>query len=227
MDDSSHYLGMNYSISVALNLRASDAAGEFSSFLPKQQALIVAAPAAPDGPPAPPPGALEEAMHVAAHFSHPALLIGRQAGTTKVMEELEQSAIFHFAGHAGFGRDGAALFLADGALRQSSFGTAGSRRLDHLQLAVFSACATARQSETSDSRSLVSDFLQAGARNVVASRWNVDSVATEDFMGLFYDSLLSGHTPAEALQAAANSLRQVHARTHPYYWAAFTTFGGV
>jgi CHAT domain-containing protein len=61
---------------------------------------------------------------------------------------------------------------------------------------------------------------------VVASRWNVDSIATEDFMGSFYDSLLSGHDPVEALQAAANSLRHMRGRAHPYYWAAFSVFGG-
>jgi CHAT domain-containing protein/tetratricopeptide (TPR) repeat protein len=225
MDENSGYLGARYTISIALNVRAKDAPEKKFALAAGERALIVAAPAAPDGPPAPPPGALAEAMHVAAHFSHPALLVGREANTSQVAKELERSAIFHFAGHAGFDRNGAALFLADGSLRRE--GPAGNHRLDHLRLAVFSACATARLSETSAARSLVGDFLQAGARNVAASRWNVDSVATEDFMGLFYDSLLAGHTPAEALQAAGNSFRQVHGRAHPYYWAAFTAFGSV
>jgi CHAT domain-containing protein len=161
-------------------------------------------------------------MHVAARFSHPELLFGSDASVSRVARELVRSTIFHFAGHAGSSREGATLLLADGVLRRA----ASAQHLDHLQLAVFSACDTARPSETSGSRSLVSDFLHAGARNVVASRWNVDSLATADFMDLFYDSLLSGHTPAEALQAAANSLRQMPGRAHPYYWAAFAAFGG-
>jgi CHAT domain-containing protein/tetratricopeptide (TPR) repeat protein len=226
MDENSEYLGARYTISIALNLRAQDLPKKPFFLAGGERALIVAAPAAPDGPPAPPPGAMAEAIHVAAHFSHPALLVGRDANTAQVMKELERSAIFHFAGHAGFDRNGAALFLADGGLRQQGPARGRPLWLDHLQLAVFSACSTARMSETSASRGLVSDFLQAGARNIAASRWNVDSVATEDFMGFFYDSLLSGHSPAEALQAAAGSFRQARSRAHPYYWAAFAAFGG-
>jgi len=165
---------------------------------------------------------MNEATHVATRFFHPTLLFGNDASVSRVARELVQSTVFHFAGHAGSSRDGASLLLADGGLD----GAASAHRLDHLQLAVFSACDTARVSETSGSRGLVSDFLQAGARNVAASRWNVDSIATEDFMGRFYDSLLSGHAPAEALQAAANSFRQTRGRAHPYYWAAFAVFGG-
>lgn len=219
IDENSEYLGERYAISIALNGRvnAGNDALEKSSFADNQRALIVTAVA-----PTPPPGAMAEAMHVAARFSHPDLLFGSDASVSRVARELVRSTIFHFAGHAGSSRDGATLLLADGVLRRA----ASAQRLDHLQLAVFSACDTARPSETSSSRSLVSDFLQAGARNVVASRWNVDSLATEDFMDLFYGSLLSGHAPAEALRAAANSLRQMPGRAHPYYWAAFAAFGG-
>ncbi|HZD94247.1 MAG TPA: CHAT domain-containing protein, partial [Candidatus Sulfotelmatobacter sp.] len=227
IDGNSDYLGSQYTISIALNQRANDAARENFSIASAFQALIVAAPAAPNGPPAPPPGALAEATHVAAHFTHPVLLMGRDAGTAQVAQQLARTDLFHFAGHAGYTRNGAALLLADGVLQQKSTIFPGTRHLHRLQLAVFSACATARQSETSDARSLVSDFLQSGAHSVAASRWNVDSVATESFMLLFYDSLLSGHSPAEALQSAANSLRQIRGRSHPYYWAAFASFGSV
>jgi CHAT domain-containing protein len=219
IDENSEYLGERYAISIALNTRVNgeNDAVKKTSFANNERALIVMAVT-----PAPPPGAMAEAMHVAARFSHPDLLFGSDASVSRVARELVRSTIFHFAGHAGSGREGATLLLADGVLRRA----ASAQPLDHLQLAVFSACDTARPSETSGSRSLVGDFLQAGARNVVASRWNIDSLATEDFMDFFYDSLLSGHTPAEALQAADNSLRQMPGRAHPYYWAAFAAFGG-
>ena len=220
IDGNSEYLGARYAISIALNASTEDAP-EKIFFDGNERALIVAAAAAPGGPSAPPPGTMDEATHVAARFFHPTLLFGNDASVSRVARELGRSTVFHFAGHAGSSRDGASLLLADGGLR----GAASAQRLDHLQLAVFSACDTARPSEISGSRGLVSDFLRAGAHNVAASRWNVDSIATQDFMGLFYDSLLSGHTPAEALQAAANSLRQRRGRAHPYYWAAFADFG--
>jgi CHAT domain-containing protein len=94
-----------------------------------------------------------------------------------------------------------------------------------MKLAVFSACATAQASEVSESNSLVSRFLQAGAQNVVASRWNVDSIATSGFIDHFYQSLLSGQSVAEALQSSASAFRQGRERVHPYYWAAFAAFG--
>lgn len=94
-----------------------------------------------------------------------------------------------------------------------------------LKLAVFSACGTAKTSELSDSDSLVTAFLRAGANNVVASRWNVDSMATADFVDLFYGSLLSGTSTAGALQNAAAAFRTMPERAHPYYWAAFAAFG--
>lgn len=224
MDENSNYLGANYLITVALSVAATDPSVGPSAVSASQRMLIVAAPAGPNSLQPPPPGVLDEAMQVGAHFNHPELLLGRAATVEKVEQELGRSTIFHFAGHAASGRNGGALLLADGTLRQESPDLAG-RRLDHLQLAVFSACATSRPSEISDSWSLVSDFLQAGTRHVTASLWNVDSMATKDFMGLFYNSLLAGHSPAEAIQSAANSFRAVRSRRHPYYWAAFATFG--
>jgi len=71
----------------------------------------------------------------------------------------------------------------------------------------------------------VSEFLQAGARNVVASRWNVDSMATSDFIEIFYGAVLSGDSVADALQTAADAFRKTPGRSHPYYWAAFSAFG--
>ena len=223
MDENSTYLGANYLITVALSVAATYPSVESPALSPSQRMLIVAAPAGSNGL-QPPPGVLAEAMQVGTHFDHPALLLGREATVAQVELELGRSAVFHFAGHAASDRNGGALLLADGNLRQESPGSMG-RRLDHLQLAVFSACATSRPSETSDSRSLVSDFLQAGVLHVTASLWDVDSMATKDFMGLFYDSLLAGHSPAEAIQSAAHSFRATPLRRHPYYWAAFATFG--
>jgi len=66
-------------------------------------------------------------------------------------------------------------------------------------------------------------MLGAGAADVVASRWNVDSAATGRLMLRFYDLLLSGKTAPEALNEAEIYLRQEY--VHPYYWAAFAAFG--
>ena len=223
MDTSSDYLGTRYTFTVAYMSRegAPPAAGIAAS----ERALIVAAPTATGAGPAPPPGSLAEAERVAGNFDHAEVLLGREAAVSRVEEDLSGSTIFHFAGHASSGRGGAAMLMADGTLDTEDTTVFNAHRLDKLKLAVFSACATARPSEISEANSLANEFLQAGAQNVVASRWNVDSMATSNFMGLFYDSLISGHGVAQALQSAAGSFRHTRGRTHPYYWAAFAAFG--
>jgi len=115
--------------------------------------------------------------------------------------------------------------MADGILGTNQMHTFGGHKLGRLKLAVFSACGTAKTSELSDSDSLVTTFLQAGAQNVVASRWNVDSMATADFVDLFYTFLLSGATVADAIRKASVTFREMPDRVHPYYWAAFAAFG--
>lgn len=224
MDTSQTYLGTRYTITMALAVRGSDA-GTTGAIAVSDHAVIVAVPAADAGVPVPPPGALAEAKSVAGNFDHPEVLQGRDANVKRVESALRDSTIFHFAGHATLGRSGAAVLMADGLLDSSHAGIFDGNKLRKLKLAVFSACATAQPSEISESSSLVSEFLQAGTQNVVASRWNVDSMATTDFVKLFYRSLLSGSSVAESLQSAANAFRNTTARSHPYYWAAFSAFG--
>lgn len=139
------------------------------------------------------------------------------------------SSVFHYVGHATVGRTGAAVPLADGSLAINEAGvdpgsTRDKRSLKNIKLAVFSACATARSDEVSQANSLVNQFLHAGVQTVVASRWNVDSMSTTEFMHLFYVSVLDGHSASEALQVASRKFRDTSERPHPYYWAAFTTF---
>jgi CHAT domain-containing protein/Tfp pilus assembly protein PilF len=224
IDPSGAYLGTRYTFTVASSIQA-DAPGEPFDFSPSDHALIVAGVRAPNGSFEPPPGAMNEAIRVAEKFNQPNVLEGKDATVSSISNELRRSAVFHFAGHAGFGREGAAMLMADGPLGPSQIRALNARGLSALKLAVFSACGTARPTETSESDSLVTEFLQAGARNVVASRWNVDSVATADFMQRFYATVLSGGDIAGALQTAANAFRQSPDRAHPYYWAAFSAFG--
>jgi CHAT domain-containing protein len=45
-------------------------------------------------------------------------------------------------------------------------------------------------------------------------------------MDRFYTNLLGGNDVAVALQQAARSLREKEETSHPFYWAAFQSFGG-
>jgi CHAT domain-containing protein len=225
MDPSGTYLGTRYTITMASSLRASDSANETATVRASDRALIVAAPTALNGSLEPPAGTMAEARGVAERFIKPIVLTGGDAKVSRVGTELGRSVVFHFAGHAGLGRNGAAMLMADGPLGAGQARALDRHNLSNLKLAVFSACGTAKPSEASESDSLVSEFLQAGAHNVVASRWNVDSMATVDFVEVFYGAVLSGSSVANALQTAANALRKTPERSHPYYWAAFSAFG--
>jgi CHAT domain-containing protein len=225
MDPGAKYLGSRYAITVATSVRATIQAIDKHPLPASARALIVAAPAAVNATAEPPPGALTEALHVAQRFHNPVLLAGKAARILPVQQELGKSDIFHFAGHGTLGRNGVAMIMADGALGIDQTRTFSSRHLGQLKLAVFSACDTARPSEMLESDGLVSEFLQAGAGNVVASRWSVDSLATTDFMELLYRSVLSGGSVAASLQSAGQALRKTPGRSHPYYWAGFSAFG--
>ena len=118
------------------------------------------------------------------------------------------------------------LLLSDAWLSASSVKGVS---LSRMQLAVFSACDTqdGNAGGTASADSLVRFFLRAGVAHVVASRWNVDSSATRQFMELFYAALLDGSTVAESMRQAQTQLRSRPGMAHPYYWSAFTAFGAV
>jgi CHAT domain-containing protein len=225
MDAEGSYLGARYTITMASSVRAHAGPARRVIIRNSDRALIAAAPAGGDGNTTPAPGAASELLRVAKRFNKPLALLGRQVQVSRVGRELPKSSVFHFAGHAGLSRSGVAMLMADGILGPDQAHALEGRRLDRLKLAVFSACGTAKTSELSDSDSMVTAFLRAGANNVVASRWNVDSMATADFVDLFYGSLLSGASTAGALQNAAAAFRTMPERAHPYYWAAFAAFG--
>ena len=97
-----------------------------------------------------------------------------------------------------------------------------------VDLVVLSACSTALGKEVRGEGliGLTRGFMYAGASSVVASLWKVDDDATAELMKRFYSNMLQrGETPAEALRAAQNSIRQEPQWRSPYYWAAFTLQG--
>jgi len=69
-------------------------------------------------------------------------------------------------------------------------------------------------------------FMEAGAKSVVASLWEVPDDPTSKFMATFYDRLvLGGLKPVAALkEAQLATLREDRARGtgHPWEWGAFT-----
>ena len=69
-------------------------------------------------------------------------------------------------------------------------------------------------------------FLHAGAEDVVAGLWDLDSAGTQLLVAKFYESLLSGSPVAESLSKAAAAVRSDSRYAHPYYWAGLEVFTG-
>ncbi|MBR5965948.1 MAG: CHAT domain-containing protein [Treponema sp.] len=69
-------------------------------------------------------------------------------------------------------------------------------------------------------------FMVAGAKNVGVSLWEVDDEATSDFMVRMYKKRKEGLEYADAYRAVKEDFRKDGRWSHPFYWAAFTLYGG-
>ena len=150
--------------------------------------------------------------------------------------DLTEFSILHFATHGFLDTvrpENSGLMLStvnrEGAAQQ---GFVGLREIYNLHapvdLVVLSACSTALGKDVRGEGliGLTRGFMYAGASSVVASLWKVDDEATAELMKRFYANMLErGRTPAAALRAAQNSIRQEPQWRSPYYWAAFTLQG--
>ena len=159
------------------------------------------------------------------------LLLTKDAATPlAVTQALARATIFHFAGHAVNSSQHVGLLLAaekSGGVAASGFLSATDltpRELANCRLAVLSACSTAgmKKSGIAEPDSLARALLAAGIRQIVASRWPVDSRATRTLMIRFYSELKQGQPVVRALRIANQQLRDAPETRHPYYWSAFS-----
>lgn len=227
LDGRHRYLGDRFSVAFSLGLYYQVHARPSEPITPNSRVLIasVSRPATVQIDPIRPlPDVRQEADAVANHFQGARALYEREATLASVRSFLSDAEVFHFAGHASSSVRETALLLSDATLDYRSL---RSVRLSRLQLAVLSGCGTAGNFEAlgNDPESLVRLFTSARVPHVVASRWNIDSAATEQFMKEFYRILLRGSTVAQALREAASAMRANRETEHPYYWSAFTEFG--
>ena len=162
---------------------------------------------------------------------------GFDATREKLSEvDLAQFAILHIATHGILDTkrpEKSGLFFTmvnrDGKAQNGFLGLQDVYSLHApVDLVVLSACRTGLGKDVQGEGliGLTRGFMYAGAASVVASLWKVDDEATAELMKRFYANMLKeGMTPAAALRAAQNSIRQQPQWSSPYYWAAFTVQG--
>jgi CHAT domain-containing protein len=173
------------------------------------------------------PEAKHEAEKVYSLFARSVLLEEQTATLPRVLTCLRSAQLFHFAGH-GYGGEGGGLILRGVAGGAALLRAADIRNLDlsRCLLAVLSGCSTGSGElhGPGDPQSLVRAFLRAGAREVVASNWNLNSAGARTLMEDFYQRMLSGAPVAESLRQATAALRSGGNYAHPYFWAGLEVF---
>ena len=90
-------------------------------------------------------------------------------------------------------------------------------------LVVLSACQSSigQYTPTQGMNSIAQAFLNAGAKSVVTSLWQVDDRSTAQFMEIFYYYLSKGYTKNKALQFTKKRMMN----KMPYFWAPFILMG--
>lgn len=173
--------------------------------------------------------AAAEAKSIAGDYQGSVPLLGGEATKDRFLRDFTAANVIHFAGHFLANRHSpgnSKLLFAGGELRASELST---YKLPQAKLVVLSACETGfeRYDKSEGAIGIARTFLALGAPLVVASQWKVDSERTKDLMIAFHRNRKITHmTSAESLRQAQLEVLRNERTQSPYYWAAFSLFGG-
>ena len=180
------------------------------------------------------PHVASEARHVLEIAGPPGQLLSGAGATEEAFRAmpLAQYRVLHFATHGLLSErapERSALVLLPGPSGEQD-GYLQAREIAQLhlgaELVVLSACRSSRGRLLAGegAEGLARAFLQAGARSVVASLWDVEDAPTEALMSSFYRHLAAGEAKADALRAA--KLERIgQDPSSVRHWAAFVLFG--
>jgi len=165
--------------------------------------------------------------------------IGAEAREDRVKAEATQARILHFATHGTL--NNASPMYSNLALAASGPDQDGLleawelMQLDlHAELAVLSACETARGRVGAGEGMIGFSWAMfiAGVPSIIVSQWKIESASTRDLMVNFHRTLLTEQgtekrntAKAEALRQAALKLLKNPETSHPFYWAGFILVG--
>jgi CHAT domain-containing protein len=150
------------------------------------------------------------------------------------LEIAGRMAWVHFAGHAKTDVEHPALSALifesfDGAPRELTASRISAARLPSAPFVVLAACSTGRGKlrRNEGTQSLAAAFLQAGARGVVATLWDVEDASSAKLFRTFHEHLRKGARPADALRSAQRELSRSPDRRdrRPLVWASAVVGG--
>ncbi|HET6975411.1 MAG TPA: CHAT domain-containing protein [Pyrinomonadaceae bacterium] len=170
-----------------------------------------------------------EAKAIAADYQKSLELLGSEATKEKFLRNLAGAEVIHFAGHYVANQQSpgnSKLLFAGGELRSSEL---SAYKLPLAKLVVLSACETGveRYNKSEGAIGIARTLLALGAPLVVGSQWKVDSEPTKDLMIAFHRNRKEKNmTTAESLRQAQLEVLSREQTSAPFYWAAFSLFGG-
>ena len=164
---------------------------------------------------------------------HSRVYVGGEARESRFKAEAGGARVLHLATHAVLNNASPlySYLLLAGEQGGAEDGLLEARELLTMnlnaELAVLSACETARGhvGEGEGMIGLSWALLVSGVPTTVLSQWRVASESTSTFMTDFHQNRRKAMNDADALRAAALSLRKNPAYQHPFYWAPFTLIG--
>jgi len=200
--------------------------------------LLVGNPESPNSEYPPLAQAAEEIKKIGAHFpvSQRQVLEGKQATASAYFRNNpERFSYLHFVAHGTASHtrplESAVILSREGDSYKLYARDIVGRPLS-AQLVTISACngAGTRAFAGEGLVGLSWAFLRAGARNVIASLWEVsDAPSTTQIMDSLYEALDHGEDPAAALREAKLRLLRSNSDTvfrKPFYWAPFQLYAG-
>jgi CHAT domain-containing protein len=180
------------------------------------------------------PNAIREVRVIARMYQRGRIFTGSEVTPDAFLKAARDAALVHFAGHATADLDEPAssslVFESpSGAPARLTAESIGRSTLEGHPLVIVAACGTARGKarRTEGVDSLAVAFLQAGARGVAATLWDVDDGVSSRLFGTFHRRLREGARPVDALQEAQRSL--LHSSDprdrRPSVWGGVTLIG--
>jgi tetratricopeptide (TPR) repeat protein len=171
-----------------------------------------------------------EARFVAQFSPRSVVRLGKDASATYLKHtDLTPYRLLHFATHSlvdDHSSARTALLLAPGTGEDGRVGPAelAALRLD-ADLVVLSSCRSAGGVTITGEgiQGLTAPIIQAGARAMVATQWEVGDRSTFEFIERLYRHLAAGLAVSDALQAA--KLDAIRKGDSPRIWAAFVAVG--
>jgi len=162
------------------------------------------------------------------------IFVGKEARESRFKTEAGDAKVLHLATH-GILNNASPLYsyllLAGESADDSEDGLLEARELLQMklraELVVLSACETAR-GRVGAGEGIIGlswALFVSGVPSTVLSQWKVESASTSRLMVAFHQNRKKNMNDAEALRAAALSVRKDPASEHPFYWAPFIVIG--